>query len=465
MIALNDAPSVPFAPIACIGVGNGMGKAYLTSAGETYTVWPTEGGHVDLAPANPIEFELLNFLREKHHIHHISVERVLSFSGLLSVFEFLIWKFPEQLRPETKEQYTALLSESPTYTNTSLPPSPEVPRRNSFSSLNPPSVGSCASATHFNPTPSAAIRYVVNRGKEQSDELCVQTLTLFCRILASEAGNFALNVLPFGGLYLAGGIIPEIKDVLAVHSKFLDHFQNKGRLQKILQRVPIYLVTHPDPYLLGCIFICRSLLDNKPLPATPSPAFFVSPSTPIPSSPLLTSVGGLEKRLQETLSAPPPSAQTIADSFSYPFDNSSHTVIQAPGSSFPAIPSPRTNSSRSLSFSSLRPPQSPSLPPQAAPFASSDRDARKPKKTVHKTDLNDGLQSRDGMVSKSYTKLRSVLHTPPPIDDDDDEEDGEDGEEKSNRDFIIMSTLMVSTVVLSVSLAATLGYLLAKKNH
>ncbi|HET6578987.1 MAG TPA: glucokinase, partial [Gemmatimonadales bacterium] len=63
----------------------------------------------------------------------------------------------------------------------------------------------------------------------------------FIAILASEAGNFALEVLATGGVYLAGGIPAHVLPALA-EGGFMRQFVRKGRLTELLSRIPVHVV-------------------------------------------------------------------------------------------------------------------------------------------------------------------------------------------------------------------------------
>lgn len=52
----------------------------------------------------------------------------------------------------------------------------------------------------------------------------------FTENFGTETGNLALKTLPYGGIYLIGGVTNGIKDYLISDSKFMDAFHNKGRL-------------------------------------------------------------------------------------------------------------------------------------------------------------------------------------------------------------------------------------------
>ncbi|MCE5275221.1 MAG: glucokinase, partial [Deltaproteobacteria bacterium] len=72
----------------------------------------------------------------------------------------------------------------------------------------------------------------------------------FVSILGAETGNLALNILPTGGIYLAGGLPPRILGMLA-SDVFLDAYFAKGRLSRILKRIPIHVILNTDIGLMG----------------------------------------------------------------------------------------------------------------------------------------------------------------------------------------------------------------------
>ena len=63
-------------------------------------------------------------------------------------------------------------------------------------------------------------------------------------------GNLALNMATFGGVYIAGGIVPRFLEFFR-NSGFRVAFEDKGRFQDYLKDIPVYLITHDKPGLLG----------------------------------------------------------------------------------------------------------------------------------------------------------------------------------------------------------------------
>ncbi|MFP3422913.1 glucokinase, partial [Bacillus sp. SIMBA_161] len=70
-------------------------------------------------------------------------------------------------------------------------------------------------------------------------------MELFIKAYAAEAGNLALKLLPYGGLYIAGGIaaknLPWMKS-----NRFLKVFKDKGRVNPVLDAVPINVILNPQ---------------------------------------------------------------------------------------------------------------------------------------------------------------------------------------------------------------------------
>ncbi len=65
-------------------------------------------------------------------------------------------------------------------------------------------------------------------------------------------------MLPYNGLYIAGGIAPQILPLLETYG-FMQAFLNKGRLKPILAKVPVYVVKNPQVGLVGAA-VCAAIL-------------------------------------------------------------------------------------------------------------------------------------------------------------------------------------------------------------
>jgi glucokinase len=82
------------------------------------------------------------------------------------------------------------------------------------------------------------------------DEACKATMNQFFSFLGSAAADLALITGAFGGVYIAGGIVPACIDQLH-ESPFRERFDDKNRYREYMQRIPTYVITDPVPGLNG----------------------------------------------------------------------------------------------------------------------------------------------------------------------------------------------------------------------
>jgi glucokinase len=211
------------APIAVIGAGTGLGQGFLVPHGETYSIYPSEGGHADFAPRSELEFQLLKYLRDKHSLTRISVERVVSGQGIVAIYQFLRDRQIAAETPEVGEQIRIWEREAGI----------------SDKSVDPAAVIARAAA-------------------EIKDALSEETMRLFVSAYGAEAGNLSLKLLPYGGLYIAGGIAA--KNLALMQSgEFIHAFTDKGRVSSLLKRVPVHIILNPQVGLIGAA-ICAARL-------------------------------------------------------------------------------------------------------------------------------------------------------------------------------------------------------------
>lgn len=185
--------------IAIIAPGTGLGEAGAYWDGHKYHPFSTEGGHCDFASRAQEDFELYNYLREKYT--HVSWERVVSGNGIIQIFEFLRLKkkeIPEWLTTQLKNEDAAKVISS----------------------------------------------------NAKKVEICGQTMQLFFRYLAQEAGQLALKTKATGGLFIGGGMMPQILSLLDIDA-FLQQFTDFGRLKFLLETIPVKVVLNEQTALLG----------------------------------------------------------------------------------------------------------------------------------------------------------------------------------------------------------------------
>lgn len=215
LYTLQPGKHQPSAPIAVIGAGTGLGQGFLIQQGDSYQVFGSEGGHADFAPRLELEFQLLKYLLDKHDIQRISVERVVSGQGIVAIYQFL------------RDRSDAFASSDIVQVVKTW--EQQIGQREKTVD------------------PAATI---ATAALEKRDRLCEQTMQLFVAAYGAEAGNLALKLLPYGGLYVAGGIAAKNLPLFQEGS-FLRAFNNKGRVSPLLENVPVHIVLNSKVGLLG----------------------------------------------------------------------------------------------------------------------------------------------------------------------------------------------------------------------
>jgi glucokinase len=202
LVSLNQVKGTPVGNQAVVSAGTGLGEAGMYWDGTKHHVFACEGGHADFAPRNELETELLRYLRVR--FGHVSYERILSGPGLVNVFNFL---------------------------------------RDTGRGIEPKWLAD--EVLHSDP--AAAISRAAIDGKCGLSE---QALDLFVSIYGAEAGNLALKIMATGGIYLGGGIAPKMLPKLA-GPLFMEGFLSKGRMQHLLEAIPVKVITNDKVALLG----------------------------------------------------------------------------------------------------------------------------------------------------------------------------------------------------------------------
>jgi glucokinase len=175
-----------------IGVGTGMNAAAVYRLGDRTLVPPSEAGHVSLPAQNADELRLLDWIARKHGTP--GFEDVLSGRGFERVYEWL-----------------------------------------------------CDEAGVTAPLDAGGIMQAVNDG---SNKIAEDTARVFIRMLGRAAGNLALVHLPFGGIYLIGGVARHFAPHL-LRLGFQEAFYDKGRLSEFMEQFPVHLVDDDYAALTG----------------------------------------------------------------------------------------------------------------------------------------------------------------------------------------------------------------------
>lgn len=185
-----------------VGAGTGLGVAWLSWQDDGYAVHASEGGHIDFAPCDALQYALLCYLQQRHG--HVSYERIVSGPGLVAIFEFL------------RDTQNMLPSDD------------------------------LIAAMRTGDGAAAIARFAAGH----DEPVAIQALGLFMKIYGAFVGNIALTALPRGGIYVAGGIAAKIS-VQLQGGDFMSAFLDKGRFNGLLATMPMSVVMNPQIGLLG----------------------------------------------------------------------------------------------------------------------------------------------------------------------------------------------------------------------
>ena len=179
--------------VGVIGPGTGLGAAGLICQGGSVARFVSEAGHMGFAPQTDLQAEVWRVL--SNTFERVSNERVLSGQGLENILSALCGVYDK---------------------SDDLLQAAEI-----FSLFG-------------------------------SNHLATQAVQMLFEILGQVAGDFALSVGAFDGIYLGGGILQKHQELL-LKSGFRQSFESKGRERHIMESIPTRLITHPQPGLLGAV--------------------------------------------------------------------------------------------------------------------------------------------------------------------------------------------------------------------
>lgn len=183
----------PHAAKLVIGVGTGFNAAPVYNTETGRYVPPAEAGHTNLPIRTDDDLRLSRFVQAAHGFP--AIEDVLSGRGITHVYSWL---------------------SSEAGARRDLPPS-EI-------------MGALATG---------------------DDPLAVETGRVITRMLGTVAGNLALNTLPFGGIYLVGGVSRAITPYLTQFG-FGAAFRDKGRFGDFMDQFAVSVVEDDYAALTGC---------------------------------------------------------------------------------------------------------------------------------------------------------------------------------------------------------------------
>lgn len=194
-VLIGDAgrPNMAF-PYAILGAGTGLGvSGLIPNHHGGYVPLSGEGGHVTMSAYTEREAAILHVLRE--WFGHVSAERLLCGTGIVNLYRAIATLNQEEIRLNKPEDIT-----------------------------------------------KAALA--------ASDEVAVEAVTVFCAMLGTVAGNLALTLGARAGVFIAGGIVPQMLPFFK-RSPFSSRFKAKGRFENYMAAIPTYVITHPLAAFLG----------------------------------------------------------------------------------------------------------------------------------------------------------------------------------------------------------------------
>lgn len=180
---------------AIIGPGTGLGIAGLINTSSGWHPVCGEGGHISFAALNAQQAKLRESLLLILNTQHLSIENLLSGPGLVNIYHALCLINNDKANALTAAE-------------------------------------------------------ISEKAKNKTDQNCVEALTLFTQILGASAGDIALTMGAFGGVYLSGGILPKIIESIDT-DLLVSSYLNKGVKQDLLKKIPLHLVSGPVPALIG----------------------------------------------------------------------------------------------------------------------------------------------------------------------------------------------------------------------
>ena len=194
LVQIGEGHADQFKPMAVLGAGTGLGVAHLIPTALGYLPLPGEGGHVDFTAQTEQEWFIQKFLANKYG--HVSPERLLSGPGLEDLYLAIAAFNNKVVEPLTASKIAGKALD-----------------------------GSCV--------------------------LCKAVIEQFFASLGGLAGDLALTLSTFGGVFVAGGITPKLLSLIN-QSEFRTRFEAKGRFKDFNRRIATFVVTAEQPGLTGC---------------------------------------------------------------------------------------------------------------------------------------------------------------------------------------------------------------------
>jgi len=208
LLELNPGAQQLHAPKVYVAAGTGLGESILFWNGNRYQVSACEAGLTDFAPGTDREIVVLQALRQRMPL--VCTEEIVSGRGFRAIHQAIF--------PEVHHAF-----------------------------FDDPAIDAAAKITQ--------------QAFAKSCAACEETLHMWTEAYGSEAGNMALRALPFGGVYVGGGIALKILAKLK-DGTFVRAFCNKTKLAEELARIPIFVVLNQDAPVVGAAYAALASSKN-----------------------------------------------------------------------------------------------------------------------------------------------------------------------------------------------------------
>ena len=207
LVVLQPGVSAARGNAALIAPGTGLGEAGLHRVGGRLIPMASEGGHADFAARTPRELAFAAaFAADRGRV---SLEDAVSGPGLINLHAFT-------------HRAAACTGD----------PLPDDRRRGPAAVTANALADTCAA--------------------------CTESLRLFVSALGSAGGNLALRTLATAGVYIGGGIVPNLLPAVQ-RGDFIAAFTDKPPMRALLERVPVRVIVEGRPALLGAAIAARAL--------------------------------------------------------------------------------------------------------------------------------------------------------------------------------------------------------------
>lgn len=223
--------------IGMIGTGTGLGMGYLTKplGSSYYNVYSSEGGYADYPPTEEIEYKYKEYLSKKLKKNYINKEEALSGRSLGNLFLFFVDEMKEEPKNEKEKE---ILSQLKGLT--------EENYKENITKIN-----------------KVILQEGIDLNNDLNTSICRKVVDRFVKMYASTASDIALSILPYGGLFLLGGLSEGLSSYMMKTGDFIKKFEDKGGLGVILKRIPIFVVVNLQFGVFGAEVYAKKLITER----------------------------------------------------------------------------------------------------------------------------------------------------------------------------------------------------------